>query len=139
MRFANAQKVSRRNTLFAPRRLGAVKLFDALRIPSRDAQVIRRPRRPGGRCERENTMATSRGARGRGLPQAPQDWCHRFVVSAPRRSIVPVEDVPGINEQQIGISSLWGLMAVRSSELLQWFARIACWGGHIHLHFYSWL
>ncbi len=47
MRFANAQKVSRRNTLFAPRRLGAVKLFDALRIPSRDARVIRRPRRPG--------------------------------------------------------------------------------------------
>jgi hypothetical protein len=47
MRLANAQKVSRRDTLFAPRRLGAVKLFDALRIPSRDAHVIRRPRRPG--------------------------------------------------------------------------------------------
>jgi hypothetical protein len=47
MRFANAQKVSRKDTSFAPRWVSAVKLFDALRIPSSDAHVIRRPRRPG--------------------------------------------------------------------------------------------
>src|ERR1700752_3197649 len=47
MRFADARKGSKKATLFAPCRLSGLKLFDALRILSSDAHVIRRPRRPG--------------------------------------------------------------------------------------------
>ena len=64
MRFGNAQKVSRKGSLFAPRRLVAVKLFDALRIPSSGAHLSPSSA-ASGRFERENTKANSRSARGR--------------------------------------------------------------------------
>jgi len=71
MRFANAQRFEKKYFNFALG-AGSRETLRCLANPIEGRQVIRRPR-PSGRFERENTMATSRGARGRGLPQAPQD------------------------------------------------------------------